>query len=977
MLLDIVDNLPRLRLSSSHFKIILWLLKECGVRNIPSYYSFRKMQASLRNLCGSTPQAYTSTVGNRFFVNDVRDSVARDFANPEVAKHLNFYPEETTGPVSEVWQAQRWKEFKPSELTPMFSRGLRQFYIDEVAELDTGEKVMPLAWVKYDGVLCGECVEVIPSVTGWHIGTECRSVPTSRIAYNYFDVVERIGDKFIWAVEAPQMPNLLRDLAEGDDLYVVMIPLWADDVSGNKSKQYNKHINMYMVNSNLPGQLLQQEYFVRFVSTSPNATSPEQFSAIKAQIQSTHTKPIRCFNAETQRNCCVILRVPSLPADNPQQSEEASHLGGNANLKCRRCMVGGCHEHTESDEGYHALHLVGIARTAAETKKTLLEQLDLAMYGVKAPIEKLQTATGVKDKVAQYWIDILIDRARNLKAESPGKTDEVIANELRVWLEEQPGDKVNPLLDIEGLDPNRDTPVEILHTILLGIVKYVWHMLYTSWSTQDQDLFVIRLQSTDLDGLTSPPIRAAYMIQYKNNLIGKHFKTLMQTMVFHMHGLVTVPPEMFPLVKSVSVLGPLLWAGEMDDTKQYTEDLTILTANVLDTFGDNDPARIINKMKLHLLPHLVEDAVRFGPPIRNSTEVFEGFNAIFRLCSVLSNHQAPSRDIAMKFASMDRLRHVLSGGYWKEGDTWVCAGSNVLAVLKSKPIIQRHLGWVSPKKTVPGQIRLEAKKKSPVLQWAETQASSSNFTDIFELAPVASKWYSGISLFAQSGDACKKGSWICAHDASKNILFGRLLEILSPESGVMGIAVLEHFMISERLHPNFDMPVLHRPDAAENQHVSVAASAVLFRFSAQHDCRIANCQPTASKAIVQERSETSRTISLLEHADDSHFIINMAALHNATLLRRVLPRALTVPRQLYPDRKAHHTERAATLRISQLTKRARTQEKRRNTLAQKAAQGRVAEELDLERSETESEDEGEAADQNKRPVTQKRKRTRQ
>lgn len=83
-----------------------------------------------------------------------------------------------------------------------------------------------------------------------------------------------------------KMPNPDRKLVPiGYDLYDVFIPLWADDVSGNKSKQYNKHINMYSVNSNLPGRLLHQEYFVQFVSTSPNATSPEQFSALKDMIK--------------------------------------------------------------------------------------------------------------------------------------------------------------------------------------------------------------------------------------------------------------------------------------------------------------------------------------------------------------------------------------------------------------------------------------------------------------------------------------------------------------------------------------------------------------------------------------------------------------------------------------------------------------------------------------------------------------------
>lgn len=42
----------------------------------------------------------------------------------------------------------------------MYSRGLRQFYIEEVAELENGKTVIPLAWIKRGGVICADCLEV-------------------------------------------------------------------------------------------------------------------------------------------------------------------------------------------------------------------------------------------------------------------------------------------------------------------------------------------------------------------------------------------------------------------------------------------------------------------------------------------------------------------------------------------------------------------------------------------------------------------------------------------------------------------------------------------------------------------------------------------------------------------------------------------------------------------------------------------------
>jgi hypothetical protein len=79
-----------------------------------------------------------------------------------------------------------------------------------------------------------------------------------------------------------------------------------------------------------------------------------------AAFSATHKDPIHCFKADTHTTVRVMLRVPYLPADNPQQSEEASHMGGNANCKSRKSTKGGPHEITESNGGYHELYTVGL-----------------------------------------------------------------------------------------------------------------------------------------------------------------------------------------------------------------------------------------------------------------------------------------------------------------------------------------------------------------------------------------------------------------------------------------------------------------------------------------------------------------------------------------------------------------------------------------------------------------------------------------
>lgn len=167
------------------------------------------------------------------------------------------------------------------------------------------------------------------------------------------------------------------------------------------------------------------------------------------------------------------------------------------------------------------------------------------------------------------------------------------------------------------------------------------------------------------------------MIQYKNNLIGKHFKSLMQILTLHVHDITT--PEQFTLIKAAGDLGARLWVPEIDDMENYLAELKTAIANVLDAFDQVDPLRILVKIKLHLLAHIPDDVRRFGPLIRYATEIYEAFNGVFRLCSIFSNRQAPSRDISLKFASMGRVKHFLSGGFWWEpaSKRWIQAGAGV------------------------------------------------------------------------------------------------------------------------------------------------------------------------------------------------------------------------------------------------------------------------------------------------------------
>lgn len=81
------------------------------------------------------------------------------------------------------------------------------------------------------------------------------------------------------------MPHPFRAKANGRMVYSVPLIVFMDDVSGNITKQWNKHHVVYLSNANMPREMLDKEFCIRFVSSSPHASPMELMDALCESIR--------------------------------------------------------------------------------------------------------------------------------------------------------------------------------------------------------------------------------------------------------------------------------------------------------------------------------------------------------------------------------------------------------------------------------------------------------------------------------------------------------------------------------------------------------------------------------------------------------------------------------------------------------------------------------------------------------------------
>ncbi|KAL4075014.1 hypothetical protein V8B97DRAFT_2022606 [Scleroderma yunnanense] len=145
---------------------------------------------------------------------------------------------------------------------------------------------------------------------------------------------------------------------------VLTVPLiiFMDYVSGNVSKQWNKHYVVYMSNASVPCEMLEKEFY------------------------------------------------------NPMQAEEYSHGGLKCNYFCWTCQVGGTNVEKRMDRGYTNLFICGELWTPERTLAEVKEKIKLSMLlGGATKIKAEVSKTGTPDAATASIIEHLLELGKCLR----------------------------------------------------------------------------------------------------------------------------------------------------------------------------------------------------------------------------------------------------------------------------------------------------------------------------------------------------------------------------------------------------------------------------------------------------------------------------------------------------------------------------------------------------------------------------------
>ncbi|OAV89007.1 hypothetical protein PTTG_12447 [Puccinia triticina 1-1 BBBD Race 1] len=506
------------------------------------------------------------------------------------------------------------------------------------------------------------------------------------------------------------------------------INLYANDTSGNVSKQWNKHISYYFTLAGLAPKLSNMQYNCHFLSTSNQAGVLELGEAIVEDLNALGTTGFVAHDVALDTEVLIMSVILCFQGDSPMHAKVTNTTLPNVSLNpCRMCCLHAAHLDDKKTVAYvqDFLCLDGhgrrfklslwivlltanslMGRSSPQTSgtgqqwETIISQTanlwELGKNGVKSHFDDQTKLVGVRDNINRRFVEIMQQK------DNASQQDEI-----RKMEEEDLAQLFNPFLGLLGFDGCLDTPVEILHVFLLGIVKYLTRDFIKGLKVKQLARIVASWDAINVDSLNITSIQAQYLVKHVSLLVGKDFKIVLQTAPFVLYQFMTDAQR--ALWISLGQLATYIFETHILHMKQYLADLRkhidIFMWNLINT-----TAQWVNKPKFHMLMHLPESIEQFGPPTTFATEKFESFNSILRNASVHSNRHRPGRDLALSFLNFHALRLVVSNARLFNHHTRLefYASNKVTDIFRTNPIIQKSMGYnhllVEPQNAFPAII---------------------------------------------------------------------------------------------------------------------------------------------------------------------------------------------------------------------------------------------------------------------------------
>ncbi|CAH7673442.1 hypothetical protein PPACK8108_LOCUS8306 [Phakopsora pachyrhizi] len=627
-----------------------------------------------------------------------------------------------------------------------------------------------------------------------------------------------------------KLPNPWRLKAQGRMIRHVPLSIYSDDTSGNLSKQWNKHISIFMSLAGLPPHISNQEYNTLFVATSNIARALELAAPVVEELNILSTSGFFTFDHSLQEDVLVLPVILMFLGDSPMHAEITSTLHPNVSLQpCRICKLKAKNKKDKATGTYVKPDL----RSWIDTKKAAYHTWYLVQRGApKTQVQSCISEFGVKDVLNQTIIHTIKENQ-----------DTKVTYNIRRLQDDSIEKLFNPFYELKGFDGHKDTPVEVLHVILLGIVKYLYRDLICGLTVDKKEELVARFQSFDISNLNIPSIKAKYLVQHYSSLVGKDFKIIIQAAPFVFFTIIEESRQKIWI--SLCHLCSLIFQTHISCLENYVANLNSFTQDFLIKLVSSN-AQWVNKPKFHILLHLSQSVAP----------------------SIHSNRQSPSQDIAN------------SGNCISETNVSIVSPSyQVKNLLLKNPTIQNLLGLDSYIFKV--KPRYPFFKKLPL-----STADYENCTTPKGIKSISpnSDWINILSFELEDHQTIKANSFVSikAQQANKNNFIAFIIGIWGVDN-MSNQKIYIHCMHCEMLEvdPLYGMRTLKKLNRED--FISAKRAKCLIRR-------------TLPKRL--ERQETDMMLNELQH----NFRFNLYVINTASLRaqdKHHAPARITTP-QIQP-----------------------------------------------------------------------------